>query len=392
MKKKISCLAVIIITAFFIGKLVLKDNDTIIEIPSETRGVFISYIEYMKYFQNRKPDKIKQKINKIIENSKNYEINCIYLQVRPFSDSIYESETFPFTHTISGTQGENIGIDILKLFIEEAHAKEIKVHAWINPYRISNNTDTTFLSEENPAYLWLDTNNVKIIENKGIFYNPASEEVKKLIVNGIKEIVINYEIDGILLDDYFYPDDTIDLENYKEVENTISITDFRLSNINELISTIYSTINEINPDVLFGVSPDGNINNNYNTHYADVKKWLKEDNYIDYIMPQLYYGFLHETKPYIETVNEWNSLIENDVELVVALALYKAGEVDNYAGKAQDEWQNHNNILKKQILVSRNISKYQGFSFFRYDFLENTQKNVNLHQEVLNYKGIFTKK
>lgn len=392
MNKKISCLAVIIITAFFIGNLILKNNDTIIETPNETRGVFISYIEYMEYFQNQKPDEIKQKIHKIISNLQNYKINHIYLQVRPFSDSIYESELFPFSHTISSVQGKSIGIDILKLFIEEAHEKKIKIHAWINPYRISNDTDTAFLSENNPAYLWLGTNNVKIIENKGIFYNPASEEVKELIVNGIKEIVTNYEIDGILLDDYFYPDDTIDLENYREVENTISINDFRLSNINELISTIYATINEINPDILFGVSPDGNIENNYNIHYADVKKWLKEDNYIDYIMPQIYYGFSHETKPYIQTINEWNKLIENDVELIVALALYKAGEVDNYAGNASDEWQNNNNIIKNQILVSRNISHYKGFSFFRYDFLENTQKNVNLHQEILNYKDLLIKK
>lgn len=392
MKKKISCLAVIIITAFFIGNLLPKKNNTIQEFSNETRGVFISYIEYMKYFQNKESDEIKQKINQIIANAKSFEINHIYLQVRPFSDSIYKSEIFPFSHTISGTQGESIGIDLLDLFIKEAHEEEIKIHAWINPYRISNDTDITFLSKDNPAYLWLDTNNVKIIENKGIFYNPASDEVKNLIINGIKELVVNYKIDGVLLDDYFYPDDTIDLENYKEVENTISITDFRLSNINSLISTIYTTIKEIKPSILFGISPDGNIETNYNNHYADVKKWLKEDNYIDYIMPQLYYGFLHETKPFIQTINEWNNLIENDTELIVALALYKAGEIDNYAGNANDEWQNNKNIIKKQILVSRNISHYKGFSFFRYDYLENNEENVNLQQEILNYKALFTKK
>lgn len=389
MKKQTSLLAVIIITAFLIGYLSLKKDNTNIEIPEETRGVFISYIEYMDYFKDQSVNTIKQKIKDIIKNAKDFEINCIYLQVRPFSDSIYESKIFPFSHTITGKQGESIGFDVLDYFIKEAHNKQIQIHAWINPYRISNDTDPSFLSPENPAYKWLNTNHVKIIEEKGIYYNPASSEVKELIIEGVKEIVTNYEIDGILLDDYFYPDDTIDLENYKEVENTISITDFRLSNINELISSIYETIKNIKPDVLFGVSPDGNIENNYNTHYADVKTWLKEDNYIDYIMPQIYYGFLHDTKPFIETLNEWNNLIKNDAKLVVAVALYKAGSIDNYAGTANLEWQNNNNIIKKQIQVSRNMSHYKGFSLFRYDFLENYEKNVNLHQEILNYKELF---
>ena len=329
--KKISCLAVIIITAFFISKLSLDNNKNKQE-QNELRGIFISYLEYLEYFQNKEPKEIKQKIDNIVENLIKYKINNIYLQVRPFSDSIYKSEIFPFSHTISGTQGKEINIDILKIFIDKAHKKEINVHAWVNPYRISNNTDTTFISKNSPAYKWLNTNNVKIIKNKGIYYNPASKEVHELIIKGIKELVTNYNIDGILLDDYFYPDDTIDLENYKEVENTISITDFRLNNTNKLITSIYKTIKETNSNILFGISPDGNINNNYNNHYIDVKKWLKEDNYIDYIMPQLYYGFFHQTKPFIETLNEWDNLIENDVKLVIGLALYKIGELDKYAG------------------------------------------------------------
>jgi len=389
--KKISCLAVIIITAFFISKLSLDNNKNKQE-QNELRGIFISYLEYLEYFQNKEPKEIKQKIDNIIENLIKYKINNIYLQVRPFSDSIYKSEIFPFSHTISGTQGKEINIDILKIFIDKAHKKEINVHAWVNPYRISNNTDTTFISKNSPAYKWLNTNNVKIIKNKGIYYNPASKEVHELIIKGIKELVTNYNIDGILLDDYFYPDDTIDLENYKEVENTISITDFRLNNTNRLITSIYKTIKETNSNILFGISPDGNINNNYNNHYIDVKKWLKEDNYIDYIMPQLYYGFFHQTKPFIETLNEWDNLIENDVKLVIGLALYKIGELDKYAGSGSNEWQANNNIIKKQIIISRNSYNYLGYTFFRYSFLENSEKNVNLQQELLNYQKLFIKK
>lgn len=389
MKKKFGYLAVITITAFFSLLLLSKDDNKNV-VLNETRGIFVSYLEYLDYFQNQSIDVIKKKIDQIIDNAKNYHINRIYLQVRPFSDSVYESSIFPFSHTISGRQGEDIDFDILDYFIDASHSNQLELHAWINPYRISNSTDISFLSEDNPAFKWLNTNNVKIIENKGIFYNPASLEVEDLIVSGIEEIVKKYKIDGILLDDYFYPDDdTIDSENYKEVENVLSLTDFRLSKINELVSRIYNTIKEMNTKIKFGISPDANIQNNYSMHYADVRKWLGEYGYIDYIMPQIYYGFLHDTKPFIEVINEWNSMIKNDCDLIVALSLYKVGELDVYAGNANREWVENDNIIKKQIQVARKMFNYNGFSFFRYSFLENREKNKNLQKELFNYQELF---
>lgn len=392
MIKKICYSVVIIITAFFIYLLFIKNNvdqkgntkSTI-----ETRGIFISYIEYMKYFQSKDPNEIRKEINKMIEVIKKNHLTCIYLQVRAFSDSIYYSNIFPFSHTITGIQGDRAPLDILEHFIQVAHQNGLKIHAWVNPYRVSNQTDASFLSSTNPAYKWLNTNHVKIIKNKGIFYNPASDPVKKLIVQGIKEIITNYEVDGILLDDYFYPDCTIDLEDYKKVENTISITDFRLSQVNELISNIYQIIKEKDKNILFGISPDGNIENNYTTHYADIKKWLKEDGYIDYIMPQIYYGFLHDTKPFIRTVNEWKELVHNNTKLVIALSLYKAGVQDLYAGNTKNEWIDSSDIIKKQIQVIRQISNYSGFSLFRYSFLLDNQTNSNLQKEIKNYNSLF---
>lgn len=355
---------------------------------NEKRGVFISYIEFMNYFDNKTEEEIKKEVDRMIEETNAFHLNRIYLQVRPFSDSIYPSKIFPFSHTVSGKQGKGLSFDLLDYFIKKAHQVNIELYAWINPYRISNYTDTSFLSRDNPAYLWLDTNHVKTIPDKGIYYNPASSEVMDLIVSGVEEIVTNYEIDGILLDDYFYPDDTIDLENYEKVKNTISITDFRLSKVNELVKRIYDTVHKIKPNTQFGISPDGNITNNYDMHYADVKKWLKEDGYIDFIMPQIYYGFRHETKPFIETINEWKRLIQNDVELQVALALYKSGKEDQYAKSGSREWIEYNDIIKKQILVARNMNIYQGFSIFRYQYLIDDSGNKNLEQEIKQLRQI----
>lgn len=387
MKKIIIYFAVIFITAFLLFSINRKNKNYYY---NESRGIFLSYIEYLEYFQGKDCNNIKKQIDNIMVELKDNYINRIYLQVRPFSDSIYNSNIFPFSHTISGVQGEDIGLDVLDYFLKVAHKENIEIHAWINPYRISNYTDISFLSEDNPAFHWLKTNHVKIIEGKGIYYNPASSEVKDLIINGVIEIVKKYDVDGILFDDYFYPDNTIDLDNYKEVENTISLTDFRLSQVNELVSNIYKKIKEINSDILFGISPDGNINNNYDDHYADVKKWISEDGYVDYIMPQIYYGFIHESKPFIATINEWNNLIKNKVELIPVLALYKSGEPDLYAGSGINEWVEEDDIIKKQIQVSRNMSNYTGFSIFRYDYLIRNQKSVNLQNEIYNFQSLFS--
>lgn len=378
--KKICLLAVIlIVTAFIIEKNKIK-----IVSDEETRGIYVSYIEFTNHLSNKSRNDIKLEIENIIKTIKEYNFNLVILQVRPFSDSIYNSKIFPTSWTVAKVEGEKLEIDILDYFIKIAHRNDIKVHAWINPYRISNNTDTSKISDENPAYKWLNTNNVKVIIDKGIYYNPASNEVIELIVDGIEEIITNYDVDGIHLDDYFYPDDTIDIEDYEKYKNEMSLSDYRLNNTNRLIKTIYDKIKEIDSDILFGISPEGNIENNYNRNYADVKTWLQEEGYIDYIMPQIYYGFFNETKPFIETVNEWQELIKNDVTLIPALALYKTGTIDEYAKGGKEEWIKNSNTITNQIKIIRNIEKIAGYSLFRYDYLLKTDNtNLMLEQENL---------
>lgn len=364
------------------------------------RAVFISYIEYMKYFDEKSDLGVKKEIDTMIRNVKESGLNTIILQVRPFSDAIYPSRIFPLSYTVAKTEGGKRDFDILDYFIEQAHKHNLKLHAWINPYRIRNTTDISEISEENPCFKWLNTNKVKVIEGKGIYYNPADSDVMDLIVEGVKEIVANYSVDGIIFDDYFYPDESIDLENYEEIKNTISLEDYRLSNTNTLVKMVYDAIKKENDEVLFGISPDGNIANNYEIHYADIKKWLKEDGYIDYIMPQIYYGFYHETKPFIETLNEWENLIQNDVLIAPALALYKAGEVDQYAKSGSNEWIENDDIIVKEMKVITERAKNNdketeasiypsyGYSLFRYDFLYSATSNEQLLKErenILNF-------
>lgn len=384
MKLKLGSLiaVLLVVTAFLMNKNSIK-------IPEGTKnkGVFISYIEYKKYLKDKNALDMKKEIDKMINTVKDYNINFIILHVKPFSDAIYESKIFPSSSSIVSEEGDKLPFDVLDYFIKKAHKNNIQIHAWINPYRISNYTDTSKISITNPAYKWLNTNNVKVIQDKGIYYNPASSEVQELIISGVAELVENYDIDGIHMDDYFYPDDTIDLENYEQFKNTISLSDYRLSNTNKLVKSIYTTIKKIKPNVVFGISPEGNIENNYKNNYADVKTWITNEGYIDYIMPQLYYGFSNETQPFIPVINKWKDLITIDIDFMPALALYKVGIVDEYAKSGKEEWINDKDVITKQIKIINNMEKAAGYSLFRYSYLIE-KNNDNLINQQLKLKEI----
>ena len=148
MKKIILLVVIIIITI-----LIISNKNNVCAQDEEVRGVFISYLEYQKILKGKSNDEIIDEVDRIINNLNKYYINTIYLQVRMFSDSIYPSKIFPFTDMIANYQGEYIGLDILELFINKAHNKNIKLYAWINPYRISNYIDTSRIAKSNPAFV-----------------------------------------------------------------------------------------------------------------------------------------------------------------------------------------------------------------------------------------------
>lgn len=397
MKKLIVVMIIFVVITFFIienKKESSKDEVTLsYNLKDEKRAIFISYIELQEYLKGKDIEEGKNTIKEMVNNLYNDNFNMIILHVRPFSDAVYKSSIFPYSKVISKAEGKDPGYDVLEIFINEAHKKNMQLHAWVNPYRIRNTTDTSDISKDNPAYKYLNTNNVKVIENKGIFYNPASDVVTELIIDGIKEIINNYNVDGIHFDDYFYPDDTIDLENYQEyIDNggMLSLSDYRLNNTSNMIKKVYETIKKVNKNITFGISPEGNINNNYDSNYIDTKKILSEEGYIDYIMPQIYFGFSNELMPFMDVINMWNSLIKvKSVKLMPALAFYKAGISDTFAKSGEDEWICNNDIIKKQVLTSRNVSNYSGYSLFRYSYLYNdTYKTDAVSNEYSNYLSI----
>ena len=358
----------------------------------EIRAIYFSYIELDDYIKDKDDNMQKENIKKILDNVNNSNFNRIILHVRPFSDSIYESSFYPISNSILNNLEEVPKYDILNYFITEAHSRNIKVDAWINPYRISNSKDINTLSSDNIYYKFKDS---KVTE-KGIYLNPANKDVQKLIVDGIVEIVKKYDIDGIHFDDYFYPDKEIDLDSYSEYTKNggkKNIDEYRLDNVKQLIKNVYSKIKSINKKILFGIAPEGNIDNCYNNSYLDVKEILSNDDYVDYIMPQIYFGFNNETRPYIKTLNEWNNMIKNNkIKLIPALAIYKSGKIDKYALSGKNEWINNSNIIKNEIIDARKVSNYKGFSLFSYNYLfNNDYQNETNKKEFTNLKELLEK-
>lgn len=382
----------IIILIFILGLFLLfgkKSKE--VEKMEEKRFIFISYIELAKYLKDKEETVMKNTIDDMINQCKDFGFTDIILQVRSFSDAIYYSDIFPSSITIVAKEGDKLPFDVLDYFIKISHKNNIRLHAWINPYRIRSNLSTEEIKDNNPAFKYLNTN--KVEKNaKGIFYNPADEEVRKLILSGVDEILDNYDIDGIHYDDYFYPSDTIDLENYNEAKKDnqdLTLQQFRLENTTKLIKETYERVKKKNKNILFGISPEGNITNNYEVNYIDTKKFASEEGYVDYLMPQIYFGFFNSVKPFYQTVKEWNSYITTDkVKLIPALAFYKVGCEDLYAKDGQYEWVESNNIIAREVLTSRPLSNYQGFAIFRYDSILSDNLTDQAFKEKENLKNI----
>lgn len=384
----------IIILVLFIGMYMFyymnkKEDNNIINNFEEDRYVFISYIDY-SYLKGKDENILKEEINKMVLNIKENNFNGIILQVRAFSDAIYYSKIFSPSLHIVNNENDKLKLDMLDYFIKLSHENNIKLIAWINPYRIRSNNDISSISGNNIVNKYLNTSSVEI--KNGIYFNPAKDEVLDLIIKGVLEIVKNYDVDGILYDDYFYPSKTCDLNDYKLYKlngGLKSLEDFRRDNINKLIRKTYEKIKEVNSDVLFGISPSGNMNNNYNDEYLDIN-YLIENKIVDFIMPQIYYGFDNTNLPFVNTVNSWSNLVKDtNIKFYVALALYKAGLEDRYAKDGINEWINNNDIISKQIIVSRNTYNYEGFSIFRYDYFFNDEKNnKQLVDEVFYVKNL----
>ena len=349
----------------------------------EMRGVWVSYMDLDMQGTDMSFSSFKKKFNHIADTAIKNKFNTLIVQVRPFSDALYNSAYYPYSHILTGVQGKDPRYDPLKYMCSYCHKNDLKIHAWVNPYRVRN-TSNLKLSKNNP---YMNNKKLGKAVGDGIYYNPAVQNVRQLIENGIKEIVKNYDVDGIQFDDYFYPTDSkdFDSEEYNLYKNNssgrqaLSLRDWRISNVNILIAECYGLIHNIKSDVVFGISPQGNIENDYKM-FADVKSWCSKYGYIDYICPQLYYSLQNPALKFETALHNWTSLEYNDsVTLYIGLAGYKTG-TDNDS----NTWKLSDRILQEELKLIRK-KKLKGFMLYSFSNLESEKaaKEVSNLVEIL---------
>lgn len=352
---------------------------------AEMRGMWVSYISLDMSETDRSEKSFRIKFDSIITTAKAQGCNALFVHVRPFGDALYNSEIFPSSHILWGEQGKEESYDALEIMCEQCRKNGLKIHAWINPYRIKTEASAFTLSGDNPYSV---NTELGIEYEGGIYYNPAKSDARKLITEGVKEIVKNYSVDGIHFDDYFYPtcDESFDkaeynkyLKSFKSSTDALPLNEWRKNNVNLLIAQVYKEIKNINENIVFGISPQGNIKNDLEMG-ADVYSWCSAKGYIDYICPQLYYSIENPALKFETALESWLELERTEnIKLYAGLAVYKAG-TDADSGT----WLESQNILADELKMLRSKNT-DGYILYDYEAIisESAEKEMNAFNELL---------
>lgn len=346
----------------------------------EMRAVWVPFLSLdMSKDADKSYEAFQRKYNDIIAKAKNSGANALVVHVRSHGDAFYPSSYYPWTHFLSGTQGKGPGYDPLAYMVSATHQAGMEFHAWFNPLRIKKGNYPPTLASNSPHTVWQKDaakNNWTFTKDDGVYMNPGYSQVRDYIVNGIKEVVQKYDVDGVQFDDYFYPfnvnskEVTLDQQAYIASGSTLEIGKWRTQNINSLVSSVYKMIKEVKPNVVFGISPQGNITNDLNAG-ADVYTWCSTPGYIDYICPQIYWTYDHPTAPYEKLTKQWKSMVTaKDVKIYIGLALYKAGTTSG-------GWEKSNNIISRQIQTARSLG-CDGFMLYAWAYLDNAQTKTEM--------------
>ena len=365
----------------------------------ELRGAWIATVNNIDFPKKPSPNSVAQKEqwSKLVEKLKKIGINTLFVQVRPAADALYESAFVPWSAFLNGKQGTapEPFYDPMQYMIEVAHQHGMEFHAWLNPYRATLSLDTLSLS---PWHVFYKNRDWMVEYDSKFYINPGLPEARQHIVQVVEEIVRKYDLDGIHLDDYFYPypvkgkvfQDSAAYQQYGEPYG--SLGDWRRNNNNQLIEALAIAVKEKKPYIKFGVSPFGVWRNkeddplgsdtragvkSYDDLYADVLSWLQKG-WLDYVAPQLYFNVGYPPADYEKLLNWWRTN-SYDRNLLIGHAAYKVGD------NPVEAWQNAGEI-PKQIRMNRAASDVDGSVFFSTKSLLNNPLGVTDSLENYYYK------
>lgn len=315
----------------------------------EMRAAWIATVWGIDWPNSREVAAQKKQYTDLLDRLKQLKFNTVFVQVRGMGDAFYNSPYEPWSSNITGTRGKDPGYDVLKFMLDEAHARGIEFHAWINPYRIatraSSATAYPALHNSVPANWVVDHEKIQI-------YNPALPEVRQRLSDIVKDLISKYNVDGLHMDDYFYPDPSSagvmksDDDDFNRLKG--SFTDknsWRRDNVDKAIGLIFNTIKDQKPEVVFSISPAASRSYNYNTLYADLPKWTQAG-WVDILIPQLYQEIGNSSNPFERNLADWTQF-RGKAQVVIGHGYYKFGATDGGA-KFQNvqELENQFNLVR----------------------------------------------
>lgn len=282
--------------------------------PSSTSSTTAQKNEMVKYLD------VLQKNN----------FNAVYFQVRTMSDAFYKSSYEPWSSYLTGTRGKDPGWDPLAFVVEECHKRGMECHAWVNPYRFSTGSNWSTAQDQALKSAGMLLAYTKSDGKTTTILNPGLESVRKRIVDVCKEIISNYDVDGLVFDDYFYPEgipvtsSAGDYDLWQKSVASMTFGDWRRNNVNQMVADVYNMVQQQKPYVRFGISPAGAACTSaavaakhgidrcpvasdwqYDGIFSDPVAWL-EAGTIDYISPQLYWKTNHKTNPFGPMTKWWS--------------------------------------------------------------------------------------
>lgn len=385
--KKVICVLIALILCLAACENEAVETENLKPKTDFSYGMWLSYSEIDTLL--KEPENFKSEFAEIISNAVNLGITELYIHIRSHGDSLFESEYFPLKES-----AKPYDYDVFEYMLKECQKAKIRVFAWINPYRISAvSEDTNKLDGESPAKKWLSDgdkqNDLNVIKYDGIYLNPAEFEARQIVVNGVREVLEKYKVDGIHFDDYFYPttDIEFDSESYekylKTAKNPLKLDDWRRANVDTLISDCKTAVELSGKEAIFSVSPAADIERNYNSFYADVSGWI-EKGLVDEIIPQLYFGFNHTDSAFNfeNLLSRWVRACEKNekVKLKIGLAAYKIGTTSSTDG---DEWAKNSDILSRQAKICLQNDRVGGAVFFSYSGLFSEKPQNKTERENL---------
>ncbi len=381
MSKTIKALLFVVGLIFVLGSFSWKKDDQNSPLKEQNfKGVWVATLNSMDFPSalTSDPQKLKDSADSMLKNVKELGFNAIFFQVRPSGDAFYSSDIFPWSKFLTGTQGvaPDDGFDPLSYIVAEAHKEDISVHAWINPYRITASKEDSLsensIAKKHPHLVKEDTDGK-------LYLDPGHPDSRRLVLDGIQEILENYDVDGIHMDDYFYPSPSFpDNETFLMYGGDfLDIGDWRRNNTYLLVKEIKEAIDHSSRDVLFSVSPSGIWANKsshadgsntsgkqaYYDHYADTRLWVKED-LVDIIIPQLYWNIGYEIADFEELSNWWDNVVnDTQVSLLVGQGVYKIDE----EGDPLSPWykESGHKELENQLAIITSLKNSSGFVQYR---------------------------